>query len=82
MSLLFTPIPICILIHPHRTTALKQLQELDGPPSVQMHDVPRESVKEHLGFGKDDEEGRDELDDRLAREFQLFRHESVTTVDP
>lgn len=32
-----------------------------------MHDVPRQSVGEHLGFGKDDGVGRDELDDRLAR---------------
>lgn len=32
-----------------------------------MHDVPRESVKQHLGFGRDEEEGRDELDERLAR---------------
>ena len=32
-----------------------------------MHDVPRESVGQHLGFGRDNEEGRDELDERVAR---------------
>ena len=50
-----------------RITALEQLQELAAAPSVGMHDVPRESVGEHLGFGKDDDESRDELDDRVAR---------------
>ena len=53
--------------------ALEQLQRLKGPPSVQMQDVPRESVGQHLGFsfGKD-EEPRDELDDNLARQFTLI----------
>ena len=51
----------------HRTTALEQLQELSPAPSVGMHDVPRESVGEHLGVDKDEEESRDELDERLAR---------------
>ena len=37
-----------------------------------MHDVPRESVGEHLGFGKDEEEGRDELDERVARMSLFF----------
>jgi histone deacetylase 1/2 len=32
-----------------------------------MHDVPRESVGEHLGLGKVQEDGRDELDQRVAR---------------
>jgi histone deacetylase 1/2 len=49
-------------------TALKQLSELQSAPSVGMHDVPRESVGQHLGFGKDEEEGRDSLDTSLARE--------------
>ena len=34
-----------------------------------MQDVPRESLGRHLGFGKDKQEGRDELDKNLAREF-------------
>jgi hypothetical protein len=32
-----------------------------------MHDVPRESVGEHLGFGESEDDGRDVLDERLAR---------------
>ena len=54
-----------------RITALEQLSQLPGAPSVGMHDVPRQSVGEHLGFGKDDDLGRDELDDRLARKLSL-----------
>ena len=50
-----------------RTTALEQLQELISAPSVQMQDVPRESLSHHLGFRKDDGEERDELDKKLAR---------------
>jgi len=50
-----------------RITALEQLQELASAPSVGMHNAPRESVGHHLGFGNDDEEGRDELDSRLAQ---------------
>ncbi|KAG5653375.1 hypothetical protein H0H81_000876 [Sphagnurus paluster] len=50
-----------------RITALEQLQELISAPSVGMHDVPRESLNEHLGFGNDDE-----LDTRLARACHLF----------
>ncbi|KAF8885808.1 histone deacetylase RPD3 [Infundibulicybe gibba] len=50
-----------------RITALEQLQELPSAPSVEMHDAPRQSVGEHLGFGKDEEEGRDSLDERLAQ---------------
>jgi len=57
--------------HSFRITALEQLQELTCAPSVGMHDVPRQSVREHLGFGKDEEEGRDELDERLARKHSL-----------
>jgi len=34
---------------------------------VSLQDVPRESLQQHLGFGKDDEEARDEIDERLAR---------------
>lgn len=50
-----------------REAVLEQLQQLQCAPSVQMQDVPRESVRQHLGFGRDDEVGRDELDEKLAR---------------
>jgi hypothetical protein len=36
-----------------------------------MHDVPRESLGHHLGFVKD-QENRNQLDERLAREFLRF----------
>ncbi|KAL9713229.1 hypothetical protein Ac2012v2_004470 [Leucoagaricus gongylophorus] len=49
-----------------RVTALEQLQEIVHAPSVQMHDVPKESVGHHLGFIKDND-GRDELDERVAQ---------------
>ncbi|KJA29569.1 hypothetical protein HYPSUDRAFT_31491 [Hypholoma sublateritium FD-334 SS-4] len=66
-----------------REAALEQLQQLKGPPSVQMHDVPRESIGEHLGFGKDGDEGRDELDDRLAQHARYLYNlqDSESTVD-
>ncbi|XP_006456928.1 histone deacetylase complex catalytic component RPD3 [Agaricus bisporus var. bisporus H97] len=51
-----------------RVTALEQLHDLIHAPSVQMHDVPRETVGHHLGLVKD-EEGWDELDERLARKL-------------
>jgi hypothetical protein len=47
---------------------MKQLSDLQPAPSVGMHDVPRESVGQHLGFGKDEEEGRDALDASVARQ--------------
>ena len=49
---------------------LEQLQQLACAPSVLMQDVPRESIGRPLGFGRD-EEGRDELDDQLARQYFL-----------
>jgi histone deacetylase 1/2 len=52
----------------YRVTALEQLHDLIHAPSVQTHDVPRETVGHHLGFVKD-EEGWDELDERLARKI-------------
>ena len=53
-----------------RETALQQLSELQVAPSVGLHDVPRESVGQHLGLMTDDETlSRDELDDKLARKF-------------
>jgi histone deacetylase 1/2 len=54
-----------------RTTALEQLQELNFAPSVQMQDVPRESLSHHLGFRKDHHEERDELDKKLARTSRI-----------
>ncbi|KAK0234798.1 hypothetical protein EDD85DRAFT_955671 [Armillaria nabsnona] len=36
-----------------RINALEHLRELNSAPSVGMHDVPRESLLEHLGFGKE-----------------------------
>ncbi|KAJ3893751.1 histone deacetylase [Lentinula edodes] len=63
-----------------RERALQQIKELEGrigAPSVQMMDVPRESVAEHAGFFNGSKEGQerqmewqDELDVRLARKSQ------------
>ena len=41
-----------------------------------MHDVPRESLGEHLGVADDEDEEMDELDERLARKppIILFVH--------
>ncbi|KAF8967474.1 hypothetical protein BDZ97DRAFT_2056877 [Flammula alnicola] len=66
-----------------RETALQQLQQLTCAPSVQMQDVPRESLKQHLGFGKDEEEGRDELDERLAQHARYVYNlqDGETTTD-
>ena len=55
-----------------RATALEQLQQLACSPSVPMQDVPRETLGQHLGFGRDEEEGRDELDERVARQYFLY----------
>ncbi|KAF8076909.1 hypothetical protein FPV67DRAFT_1445453 [Lyophyllum atratum] len=49
-----------------RVTAL-QLQELAAAPSVGMHDVPRESIGQHLGFRTDQVAAHDSLDIKLAR---------------
>ncbi|KAF9553279.1 histone deacetylase [Agrocybe pediades] len=49
-----------------RRVVLEQLQKLDGPPSVQMQDVPRDSLGRHLGFAKVDQ-SKDELDEQLAQ---------------
>ncbi|PPQ73787.1 hypothetical protein CVT24_007533, partial [Panaeolus cyanescens] len=65
-----------------RTTALEQLQELSHAPSVQMMDVPRESVGHHLGFGKDDGQSRDELDEQLAQHTRyLYNLQEAETSD-
>ncbi|KAG6879027.1 hypothetical protein C0992_005777, partial [Termitomyces sp. T32_za158] len=50
-----------------RTTALQQLQQLPGAPSVGMHDVPRQGIGEHLGFRYDPAERQDNLDIKLAQ---------------
>jgi histone deacetylase 1/2 len=59
--------------------ALKQLSELQPAPSVGMHDVPRESVGQHLGFGNDEEEGRDSLDASLARKLHYVSPSRILT---
>ncbi|PBK63161.1 hypothetical protein ARMSODRAFT_1024193 [Armillaria solidipes] len=41
-------------------------KELNSAPSVGMHDVPKESLLEHLGFGKKSD-AQDKLDERLAQ---------------
>lgn len=52
---------------------LHHLSELRPAPSVQMQDVPRESVDEHLGLGGVHAHGPiDELDERLARTYPLL----------
>ncbi|KAJ3819729.1 histone deacetylase RPD3 [Lentinula raphanica] len=67
-----------------RERALQQIKELEGrigAPSVQMMDVPRESVAEHVGFfnktaqGKVKErEWKDELDAKLAQHSRYVYH--------
>ncbi len=54
-----------------RINALEHLRELNCAPSVGMHDVPRESLLEHLGFGKESDT-QDKLDERLARKSPVF----------
>jgi len=50
-----------------RTSVLKQLSELQPAPSVGLQDVPKQSVGEHLGVSRDDEQDVDELDEKLAQ---------------
>ena len=54
-----------------RTLALQQLSELKGPPSVGLHDTPRQALDEHLGFTSATARGLheevDDLDKRIAR---------------
>ncbi|KAJ3812787.1 histone deacetylase RPD3 [Lentinula aff. lateritia] len=67
-----------------RERALQQIKELEGrigAPSVQMMDVPRESVAEHTGFFNGSKEGQerqiewqDELDVRLAQHSRFVYH--------
>ena len=54
-----------------REASLQQLSELQAAPSVGLHEVPRESVGQHLGLMTDDETlSRDELDEKLARKLR------------
>ncbi|KAG5727461.1 Histone deacetylase Rpd3 [Termitomyces sp. T112] len=53
-----------------RETALEHLSQLSPAPSVGLHDVPRESVGQHLGLGRDDDEARDGLDLQLAQHMR------------
>ncbi|KAI1792045.1 hypothetical protein LXA43DRAFT_1074008 [Ganoderma leucocontextum] len=51
-----------------RERCLRYLSELNPAPSVQMHDVPREGLAEHLGFGGIHAHAPiDDLDERLAQ---------------
>jgi histone deacetylase 1/2 len=72
-SVLLVSLSISCLTFMYRATALEQLQQLACAPSVPMQDVPRETLGQHLGFGRDEEEGRDELDEQLARQYLLCR---------
>ncbi|PBK60771.1 Arginase/deacetylase [Armillaria solidipes] len=49
-----------------RVNALEHVRELNNTPFVDMHDTPKESLLEHLGFGKENDT-QDKLDERLAR---------------
>ncbi|PBK60824.1 hypothetical protein ARMSODRAFT_1026257 [Armillaria solidipes] len=50
-----------------RVNTLEHLRELDSAPSVGMHDTPKESLLEHLGFGKES----DTQDAQLTRFVQV-----------
>ncbi|TCD60058.1 Histone deacetylase 6 [Steccherinum ochraceum] len=50
-----------------REAALRQLSELKPAPSVGMHDVPFETVGDHLGFRHKESKKIDDLDERLAQ---------------
>ncbi len=54
-----------------RVNALEHLQDFNSAPSVGMDDVPRESLLEFLGFGKESNT-QDKLDERLARKLPSF----------
>ncbi|KZT23094.1 histone deacetylase RPD3 [Neolentinus lepideus HHB14362 ss-1] len=50
-----------------RTKVLNRLSRLQPAPSVGMHDVPRESVGEHLGWHMEPDDPEDDLDRSLAQ---------------
>lgn len=55
-----------------RTDVLKNIHDLPPVPSVQLQDVPRQDLGEHLGlWNNDDQLSKDELDEKLARTFHL-----------
>ena len=60
-----------------RVKALEQLRDLQPVPSVGLQDTPRESLGAHLGFGKDDQEKRDQLDELLARMYCFYLYEEI-----
>ncbi|KAK0459430.1 hypothetical protein IW261DRAFT_1429963 [Armillaria novae-zelandiae] len=64
------PLNGSVLITAWRINALEHLRELNSAPSVGMHDVPNESLLEHLGFGKESDT-QDKLDERLAQHSQF-----------
>ncbi|KAI0265212.1 hypothetical protein BC834DRAFT_880589 [Gloeopeniophorella convolvens] len=67
-----------------RETALQQLSELQAAPSVGLHDVPRESVGQHLGLTTDeDSTSRDELDDKLAQHARyVYQLQEIDAHEP
>ncbi|THH08234.1 hypothetical protein EW145_g2851 [Phellinidium pouzarii] len=66
----------------------KQMSALPFAPSVQMHEVPGESLGEHLGFPAmklDTNQESEELDDKLGQQFRrvfsMRRNESSSSDD-
>ncbi|TCD60061.1 hypothetical protein EIP91_010795 [Steccherinum ochraceum] len=55
-----------------REAALRQLGELKPAPSVGMHDVPSETVGDHLGFRHKESKKIDDLDERLAQHMRYI----------
>ncbi|KAF9535172.1 histone deacetylase RPD3 [Crepidotus variabilis] len=66
-----------------RSTALQQLQELATgcAPSIQLQDVPRETLSKHLGF--ENQQSKDDLDRTLAQHSRYVYNlqDSDTTTD-
>ncbi|KAH8101831.1 histone deacetylase RPD3 [Cristinia sonorae] len=54
-----------------RETTLRQLSELIPVPSVGLHDVPSETVGDHLGFRHKESKNVDSLDERLAQHMRF-----------
>ncbi|KZT06549.1 histone deacetylase [Laetiporus sulphureus 93-53] len=66
-----------------RASVLQHLSELQPAPSVGLHDVPRESLGEHLGFSKgEDSDEADELDEELAQHSRfVYRLQDMMSED-